>query len=92
MPDQDPIKHVIVLMLENNSFDHVLGDLPKVKKVDEKSTTNTNTYFDKQYPQKASFDRIVSPEPKHDLKDVLVQISKDANGNDMMSGFVRNYV
>jgi phospholipase C len=27
MPDGDPIKHVIVLMLENRSFDHMLVGL-----------------------------------------------------------------
>jgi len=91
MSNKDPIEHVIVLMLENNSFDHMFGDLPKVRKVDEKSTTNTNTYYGKKYSQTASFDRIVAPEPKHDLKDVLVQTSKDENGDDM-GGFVRNYV
>ena len=29
MPN-DPIKHVIVLMLENNSFDHILGSLTQI--------------------------------------------------------------
>ena len=90
MADKDPIEHVIVLMLENNSFDHMLGDLDKVKKIDEKSVTNTNTCLGTEYSQKASFDRIVTPEPRHDLQDVLFQIG-DTSGTDM-GGFVRDYV
>jgi len=28
---RDPIRHVIVLMLENRSFDHMLGDLRRIQ-------------------------------------------------------------
>ena len=47
----DPIKHVVVLMLENRSFDHMLGDLDKTKNsidgIEEAKkyiTTNKNIY------------------------------------------------
>ena len=30
MPDRDPIRHVIMLIMENRSFDHMMGGLSAV--------------------------------------------------------------
>lgn len=88
----DPIKHVIVLMLENNSFDHILGSLTQIKKIDgvQPDSPYTNNYSGTIYKQTADNSPIVSPDPKHDLNDVLAQIEKDDKGNEM-GNFVKNY-
>lgn len=89
----DPIKHVIVLMLENNSFDHILGSLAQSKKeiegINQKSPFS-NSFSGVNYQQTPSDQRVVTPDPHHDLSDVLVQIRPDSQGN-QMSGFVENY-
>ncbi|MEO9320319.1 MAG: alkaline phosphatase family protein [Nitrososphaera sp.] len=92
MAKDNPIKHVVVLMLENNSFDRILGSLSQVKPVDGISPNSpfTNNYSGHSYAQAPDDTRTVSPDPKHDLKDVLIQCSKDNDGNEM-SGFVRNF-
>jgi phospholipase C len=88
----DPIKHVIVLMLENNSFDHVLGSLSKIKQIEGISSSSpySNNYSGNPYAQTSTTAAVVSPDPKHDLTDTLTQIEKDEQGN-TMSGFVANY-
>ena len=88
----DPIKHVIVLMLENNSFDHILGSLTKIKKIDgvQPNLPSTNNYAGNTYKQTADNSPIVSPDPMHDLKDTLAQIGTDDKGNEM-GNFVENY-
>lgn len=93
MPPEDPIKHVIVLMLENNSFDHILGSLSQSKNgldgIPPKAPFS-NSFSGATYPQSPNDERVVSPDPQHDLQDVLVQIREDAQGKEM-SGFVENY-
>ena len=37
----DPIEHVIVLMLENRAFDHVLGDCPEAFIAQQKAVLAT---------------------------------------------------
>ncbi|MDE1764870.1 MAG: phospholipase [Thaumarchaeota archaeon] len=91
MPN-DPIKHVIVLMLENNSFDHILGSLTQIKPIDgvPSNFPRANNYCNKIYTQTTTNSSVVSPDPKHDLKDTLTQIEKDEKGIEM-GGFVKNY-
>ena len=84
---KDPIKHVIALMLENNSFDHILGSLGKGDGVPSNPPL-TNAYNSQAYSQAPTNARSTSPEPKHDLSDVIVQIG---TGEGSMSGFVQNY-
>jgi phospholipase C len=93
MSKEDPIKHVIVLMLENNSFDHLLGSLTQLKNGMDGVPANSpfsNSYSGASYTQSPNDERLVTPDPQHDLQDVLVQIREDAQGN-AMSGFVENY-
>jgi len=92
MPD-DPIKHVIVLMLENRSFDHILGSITQSKAIDgvQTNSPNANNYLGTSYAQTANAPRISTRDPEHDLTDVLTQINIDSSGMPQMDGFVKNY-
>ena len=78
------IEHVVVLMLENRSFDHLLGTLPNVHGITYAvpNPRRDGKTFVSAYP---STDPALAPSPQHDLKGVLEQLS---NGN---TGFVRDY-
>ena len=89
MADAFPeIKHVVLLILENRSFDHMLGGLPGV---DGASATWTNNDEQQSYGQtpiahwEQDDARTVDPDPKHETPNVLRQIQ---NGN---GGFVADY-
>lgn len=89
------IAHVVVLMLENNSFDRMLGIVPGVEGVDtanlrsnpnlsgaavtQATTTMRTMLCDPANPNSKKID------PLHDLSDVLEQMS---HGN---TGFVTNF-
>jgi phospholipase C len=96
MPANDPIEHVIVLTLENRSFDHMLGCLQQVKGVEGISASGqprTNEYGGKPYPQEAyapGHGRFVVDDPMHEHPHVMVQLEKDAGGKDN-SGFVKDF-
>lgn len=87
MPRRDPIKHVVVLMFENHSFDQMLGCYkavyPDLEGVNAAHVNTDST--GRVYPQTESRDLVVSPDPKHELANVRNQLD---NGN---SGFVRDY-
>jgi phospholipase C len=80
---QDPIKHVVLLMLENRSFDHMLGCLPNVNGVDA-AHSNADSAGN-VYTQAPSVTREIEPDPTHETKNVLRQI----DGGNM--GFVADY-
>lgn len=87
----DPIKHVIVLMLENRSFDHMLGafqsiypDLDGIPP-DGAPRTDRHSKTGKLYQQLPNEERQLNPSPLHEHADVMLQIS---NG---MSGFIDDY-
>jgi phospholipase C len=90
----DPIEHVIVLMLENRAFDHVLGDCPKVKQKTGHAPNGRNLYNGRGYSQGPGAARSVSDDPHHDLTDVMVQLSKQgpvkSNGGFVLD-YARNY-
>ena len=74
MPD-DPIKHVIVLMLENRSFDHMLGGLskaiPGLNGVPTDGTVRSNTDPEgKPYSQEGGAALVLRYDPKHELQHV----------------------
>src|SRR5581483_2702301 len=75
----DPIKHVVVLMLENNSFDRMLGDFqaiyPNLDGIPHNGPQRTNTDSAGQvYSQAPTNARIVFPDPRHENDHVLNQI------------------
>lgn len=86
----DPIEHVIVLMMENCSFDRMLGRLPGVDGVDP-TRPRTNPDF----PPSALIKEAIITEPnmaldpEHDLDDCLRQISGPCEG--FVADFAQHY-
>ena len=85
----DPFRHIIVLMLENRSFDHALGALQAVIPVEgvppagpPRTNLDINGVPVAQLPDAID---VVRPDPKHECKDVLEQLRED-NGR-----FVKNF-
>lgn len=84
----DPIKHVVLLLLENRSFDQMLGSFkstyPNLEGIDP-SAPNMNSDDSTQFFQAETRDQQMELDPRHETKYVLEQL-KDNN-----SGFVRNF-
>ena len=79
----DPIEHVVVLMLENHSFDEMLGCMrsvyPTLEGVDPKHpATNPNYLLDSMVIQAPKTARTIANDPQHDLDNVLRQIGTSA--------------
>jgi phospholipase C len=85
----DPIKHVIVLMFENHSFDQMLGCLksfnPQLEGVDPRIPRTNYDSAGRSYKQEQSNYPVVTPDPPHELDNILNQLK---GGN---SGFVSEY-
>ena len=84
----DKINRVIVLMLENRSFDHVLGSLaPEIAELKgiNLASPGINTYDGKPYSQKPGAARFLNFDPRHELEHVAVQLK---GGN---AGFVQDF-
>ena len=82
MIPNDRVKHVIVLMLENRSFDHILGDL----RIDDlngivKTGPQSNVDLDgNSYAQQPVALRVLRYDPKHELQHVIYQLSNNNGG------------
>jgi phospholipase C len=87
MPD-DPIKHVVVLMLENRSFDHILGGTQKMRL--RHTLSGANKLNGNTYPQTAGAARQVLSSPSHETADVLIQLQSN-EGVNQNGSFVLNY-
>jgi phospholipase C len=84
----DPIEHVVVLMLENHSFDQMLGGLASEIGFDGVDPSAPRSNLDKDnrpYFQAPTTAASISPDPKHEKDNVLRQLDKN-NG-----GFVLDY-
>ena len=79
------IDHVVVLMLENNSFDRMLGWMPGVDGVDLANPRSNPNRAGTPVAQKTTVTRQMKSDPAHDLADVLAQM---AGAN---TGFVTNF-
>ena len=78
-----PIKHVFVLMLENRSFDHMLGviSLPGIDAVTQKPTRSNavpqgagNSWNGKNYSAGPPTVDPIKNDPYHEFEDVLEQL------------------
>ena len=92
----DPIRHVVVLMLENRSFDQMLGDTtriyPDVEGIPQHGPVyqNVSSRSGKAYPQTPTAAATVEPDPGHDLVDVLKQFGDESTAP--MGGFVDSFI
>ena len=101
------IKHVFVLMLENRSFDHMLGfskitgtdpATGKQTAIDGADSSCINSWDNKPYPATPGADNVMPFDPGHEFGDVVEQLCGHGvqyQGDDYPpvnnSGFVSNY-
>jgi phospholipase C len=85
----EAIRHVVVLMLENHSFDQMLGCFkqvyPELEGVDPAARHENVDSEGRVYRQQQTTERIMFLDPHHEVPHVAVQLS---NGN---TGFVRDF-
>jgi phospholipase C len=85
----DSVKRIILLLLENRSFDHVLGCLkqvyPALDGID-RSAPQSNSYSGHEYQQTPAPAPFLKFDPRHEHEDVVVQLAGGTN-----SGFVSDY-
>ncbi len=85
---KDPIRHVILLLFENHSFDQMLGCFQQVYHglagVDPKNP-RVNSYDGQPYPQAETTERQMILDPRHEVNHVAAQM-EDHNG-----GFVKDF-
>jgi phospholipase C len=86
---QDPIRHVVMLILENHSFDQMLGCFrqvyPTLEGVDPANLRRNQDHDGRSYRQAATTERLMFLDPHHEVEHVAMQLA-DHNG-----GFVSNY-
>lgn len=85
----DPIQHVVVLMLENQSFDRMVGLIPGVDGVDAANPRSNPDLNGAPVPQNPSSQPQMDYDPEHDYEDVIQQITGSGTP---CSGFVSNFV
>jgi phospholipase C len=98
-PGLDNLKHLVVLMMENRSFDHMLGFLQSPNYQINGLAGNESNLDDTNEPVKVSNDGIsfgeLTPDPGHSHFDVMRQMFDGADPTATavppMTGFVKNY-
>jgi phospholipase C len=90
----DKLQHLVVLMMENRSFDHMLGGLKAVNPaIDGLSGTESNpdtTGARIKVQAKAKGRGQLDPDPNHDFAPVNQQIF-DGGATPTMEGFIKSY-
>jgi len=93
-PGLDNLKHIVVLMMENRSFDHMLGALKaKDSRIDGLTGTETNpdtTTAAAPVLPAAEFQSQLDPDPDHHFPAVNLQIFNGGT-TPTMQGFVKSY-
>src|SRR5262249_59553853 len=95
-PGLDALKHIVVLMMENRSFDHMLGSLPGIGGIDDAGAYNNVDANNNQVkPQPlAEFQGQLNPDPDHHFPAVDLQIfggDTSPTRTPNMQGFVKSY-
>jgi phospholipase C len=92
----DKVKHIVVLMMENRSFDHMLGGLkkqnPAIDGLNGNETNPDSTGALVQVSEDANYQGDLNADPGHHFPDVNLQLfngTQDKIPN--MQGFVRAY-
>jgi phospholipase C len=97
MPPPGTIQHLVVLMLENRSFDHMLGFMKSATyAIDGLNGTETNqdsTGAAVTVSQDADYSGDLTPDPGHAFDDVNIQLfgNSAGTGDATMQGFVSSY-
>lgn len=95
-PSADPIRHVVVLMLENRSFDHLLGDAtriyPDLDGIPRHGPrySNVSTKSGTRYEQTPLAATKISVDVGHEHADTLKQLG--GGGTPPMGGFIDAYL
>lgn len=97
-PGLDKLQHIVVLMMENRSFDHMLGSLsgvnPKIDGISDQ-LSNPDTTGAAVKPQAlADYQGQLDPDPDHHFPAVDLQIfggDTSAGRQPNMQGFVKSY-
>src|ERR1700692_3765945 len=96
-PGLDKLQHIVVLMMENRSFDHMLGSLKAVNPnidgiTDQLSNPDATGASVKPQPS-AEVQGQLDPDPDDHFPGVDLQIFGDNNPNRVanMQGFVKSY-
>ena len=91
----DQLKHFVVLMMENRSFDHLLGYLkkedPRIDGVDGSESNPDPNGEPAHVKPDAKYQGQLQPDPGHHFEDVKLQIHGDKPGDPKMSGFVKSF-
>jgi len=94
----DSLQHIVVLMMENRSFDHMLGDLKKQNPAIDGLTGNEanpdTTGAQVQVSPQAQFQGQLDPDPDHHFPGVDLQIfgaQQGPNRQANMQGFIQSY-
>jgi phospholipase C len=95
-PGLDKLQHIVVLMMENRSFDHMLGSLKAVNPAIDGVTPDLSNPDTNGNPVKAQalaeFQAQLQPDPDHHFPAVDLQIfGGDPNRVANMQGFVKSY-
>jgi phospholipase C len=94
----DSLKHIVVLMMENRSFDHMLGALqaqnPLINGLTGNETNLDNTNEPVKVLPQAQFQSQLDPDPDHAFQAVNKQLffgTSGPPGAPAMQGFVQSY-
>ena len=89
------LKHIVVLMMENRSFDHMLGYLkqqdPRIEGIDGTQSNPDTTGAIIPVEPKAEYQAQLQPDPGHHFPDVRLQIFGEPEGGPPMQGFIKAY-
>ena len=102
MPDLDQISRIVVVMMENRSFDHLLGylSLPQfgrrvdgVRDTEEWRNKAASNYNGALFPPFALDDPydLMKADPPHERSNIALQMGKALGETFPMNGFVWNY-
>lgn len=91
----DQLQHIVVLMMENRSFDHMLGFLkkqdPRIEGLTGNETNPDTTGALIPVQDKAEYQSQLQPDPGHHWEDVKIQIFSEPEGGPKMQGFIKAY-
>src|SRR5690349_18910829 len=97
-PGIDALRHIVVLMMENRSFDHLLGGLKKFdSRIDGLTGNETNPDVNGnpvKVEAKAEYQSQLDPDPDHHFPGVDLQLfnGDTSDGRTVtMQGFVKSF-